>query len=544
MSCGLIFQTQNDIFIAADTAASINFNETIYRKDENAKKLFVFDKMVVFCTGHLDFSYSLMDKFSKSDMKIDTLQRIAKDNFLKTYGNDFTLGKLDIMIGTFLDDGKSVVYQISPYEQFEIIMHRIPTPMQFGFWSGGIMVDKALEIAYAEFSRTMNIIPTFQKTYDDISFEGVGGDLIIYNINSAGVRKLYQSPIKEKDIKHLDYNDIIKRFLGNESVQLINANVVRGLLGEFATLRAGQIILNDDGSGLSEIGIKVTHADGSYTSMEYNGFERFIVTPIYNYEQTGNSNIEDFTTHYSKALLIADGWEFSQNVDVVSNELVIGSATINESSGRVYRYITKKNTSFNFTYRTFVDSGINYYFILDNTVYKLAQSATNTTFQATNGAIELSEGWHTFQWVSSPQDILDVTKNYIYVDNIVFESDVYSKKKSGTKTTGSSYNYLVHTDTGSTSTYMAAYEDAIPDKIIQLPDEFKGKQFKVNVFLQDTNKPANEYKDYAINKILIEVVKNSIDYENATFKVRAVISKVSKPSTLYQGCDFAYIAIA
>jgi hypothetical protein len=149
---------------------------------------------------------------------------------------------------------------------------------------------------------------------------------------------------------------------------------------------------------------------------------------------------------------------------------------------------------------------------------------------------------------------------YMYIDDIVFEQNPVIYTPSGTyNTTGSSYNYLFDSGTGSTlNTAIFTSADAVPDVWVQLPDEFKGKDFKVNVFLQDTGA---EGADYCVNRVLIEVAKDSngnpiIDYANACFKVRARLKRTYYSlggyggsysliqASYWRGCDFVWICSA
>jgi hypothetical protein len=342
----------------------------------------------------------------------------------------------------------------------------------------------------------------------------------------------------------------------------VNAEVVRGVLGEFASLKAEQIQLNDDGSGLSEVGIKVSHVDGSYTSMESDGFQRYTPIPTYSESPTGVPNVENFTGKTIAGLQI-EGWEFGGLYGMGTNELLVGHLTsVTESYARVTKYITKENSSFTFTYRNYVDSenDADYYFYIDNARYKLTSSSTNISFPS-SGTITLSEGWHIFQWhctysmsVSAPSSPNDL---YMYIDNIVFEQNPYAKTITGTDVVGSTYNYMVTagsgtTQLGGTSGKLASrYESSIPYTLVQLPDEWKGKNFKVNVFLQDTGDGA--YSD-SLAMVKIKVVEDSIDYANARFKVKAVTSRraygvydygsgITGFYTIhyYQGCDFTFV---
>jgi len=365
------------------------------------------------------------------------------------------------------------------------------------------------------------------------------------------------------------------------------AEAVYGKLGAFATVAADQIVVGDYGEGLSEEvlgdkvvlqnaeynrvtintddGIKALHpADNSYTQMNGNGFLRFIPTPIYT-ESPLSPDVESFNGYTDLTPLINKGWEFS-TCAIDSNRLRVGNLTgTTRAWARINKYITHNNTTFNFSYTTAADGY--YYFYIDNTKYNLSNTSTSTTFQTTiGGTVTLNKGWHTFVWYdfsilygSQPDNL------YMYIDDIVFEQSPVIYTPSGTyDITGSSYNYLTYSGTGSTpNTAIFTDSSGVPDVWVQLPDEFKGKNFSIDVFLQDTGE---EGADYAIGRILVEVVKDNngdpiIDYTNARFKVRARLKrtyysieeylKSSYPTLVYgyrpitisywRGCDFNFI---
>ncbi len=370
----------------------------------------------------------------------------------------------------------------------------------------------------------------------------------------------------------------------------IVAESVSGLLGQFCQLRADQIVVGDYGEGLSEEvlgdsvvlqnteynrvtintdeGIKALHpADNSYTQMNGDGFLRFIPTPNYN-EQSLSADTENFNGA-SLGSLQLKGWEFS-TCKIDSNRLRVGNTTGSVRAwARINKYITKNNTTFNFSYTTAADQSgdSEYLFYIDNTRYDLGYQTTSTTFQSRiGGTVNLSKGWHTFIWYSF-HDFYSALPSglYMHIDDITFEQNPVLYNPSGTyNLTGSTYNYLTYSGTGTTpNTMNCDSADAVPDVWVQLPDEFKGKQFKVDVFLQDTGE---EGADYCVNRVFVEVVKDGngnpiIDYANARFKVRARLKRTyywlrKFPASVYpevvydyelmtviyfRGCDFTYI---
>ena len=51
MSCLLVLQQYDNVFMGADTAVSTVINDKIYRINTNGKKMFIIDNQLIFCTG-------------------------------------------------------------------------------------------------------------------------------------------------------------------------------------------------------------------------------------------------------------------------------------------------------------------------------------------------------------------------------------------------------------------------------------------------------------------------------------------------------------
>lgn len=326
----------------------------------------------------------------------------------------------------------------------------------------------------------------------------------------------------------------------------LNAQILRSIIGEFCTVKAENIILNDDGSGLSEVGIKVTHVDGSYTSMQSDGFKRYVPTYTYNETPTGTPNKEDFSINNTIEKLQSSGWSFINSYTIESNHLILGNYDSNgKGSTSVYKQITKDNASCTITYLTSANQGLNYLIIDNETQYQLSNSSTANEIKTYS--ITLSKGYHHFEIVNIGY--------YMQVNSIVFEQAPVTYTQVGVETTGNSYNYLVEVGEGTTgkltSLIDSTNENLVPDVYIQLPDKFKGKQFKVNVFLQDTG------NDNSSNKQLscLQIKVMEIDYTNAIVRVRGrmrrtetywVVTTTGNGYNIsfnsWHGLDFTYIA--
>jgi len=265
-------------------------------------------------------------------------------------------------------------------------------------------------------------------------------------------------------------------------------------------------------------GIKAQHVDGEYTQMSYNGLKRFIPKPIYTKVPTGIPNKENFETGF-----IPTGWEVKNAIiSSVSYEgnysLRLNPGTYDiKSYARTVQEITD-TTTMSFWYRcTPLYYGDVYEFNLDGQRYELIDDDTWHYFSAT-----VEEGLHVFEWAIFRWNDGIPTNSYMYIDDIVFETHPTSKEITGYSEEGYSYGYRTYVGIVSTfglyfSSSSGLYPDDedIPDIWIQLPEDFKGKEFEV--FLSFSDNSNQEWLSiYKIELTLLE-----IDKANGRFKVRA-----------------------
>ncbi|MGG0811041.1 hypothetical protein ABE144_26105, partial [Brevibacillus laterosporus] len=91
-------------------------------------------------------SYKVVNQFSSCPLKnIEKLQEIAFNCYHEHPNKDvFTL---EILVATIVNN-QSVVYQISPYNDFEIITS-VLSPSERAILTGGIKTSEAFESAYS-----------------------------------------------------------------------------------------------------------------------------------------------------------------------------------------------------------------------------------------------------------------------------------------------------------------------------------------------------------------------------------------------------------
>lgn len=279
MSSLLVIQKYDTVFMGSDTAISTTMKDTIYRLNEKGKKLYSFNNnQLIFCSGDMDAAYKIIDIYSGSDIKTkENLQYIAS-----LYCNNKTTIEI-VMAEINKKENRIDVFQISSYNNFEIIEKKIKKG-DLGLFAGGIKVEECFNNAYENIKSGQNVLEVYQNTFDEISFEGVGGNLEIYQINLNGVQKIYQNKIKEKKVKYI--TEIFNQHL------IVGQNIYGKVIGSeelIITNKAGSFTVNenqmvahnmklsldtDNGHGKiyidPEVGIKIqNNKNGSFQDVLY-----------------------------------------------------------------------------------------------------------------------------------------------------------------------------------------------------------------------------------------------------------------------------------
>lgn len=347
----------------------------------------------------------------------------------------------------------------------------------------------------------------------------------------------------------------------------INARLIRGLIGEFATLAANQIVVGGSGETLSndvlgdEVvktteqynsvsinsidGVKAEHSDGSftqmngdrfkaqhndgsYTSMDGGGLQRFVPRPIYKEIQTTNDNTEDFVGK-TMSDLENDHWVLGYRVAIESNQLNIGLGSGGSTVTKFF-YTTKDSVILSFDYKTRVDNS-DYWVALNGNQTSLPQSSTFTqhTIDVPN------KGWNRITWVAGFDD---GDEPELIIDNVLFETNLIELNEIDYSEEGVNYNYITHIGEGTTDEVYTNLTDYPEPTIVQLPEEFKGKQFKVFLTLKNlTQGSSAPILDAFVNVI-------SYNYDAGTFIVEGGIVRGDEFGAYgVKGIDFTYLAI-
>ncbi|MEK3749011.1 hypothetical protein NYE25_12260 [Paenibacillus sp. FSL E2-8871] len=219
MSNATVVQTNDNIFIGSDSATSAMLDGQLYRVDQKATKLYHFDNLVLFCSGNLNYCYDLVEEFSKEKFKDATVIR----NLLITSHNG---EEVDILLCEFKDN-KSFVYQVSPYNDFEIVCFSDIPIGGVNVVTAGIKTKESYNLAYENLLEGKSVSDLYKSIFDGISYEGIGGTLTVYRLNESGVSKYLTHEITEKvELKTLSIRDVLNQF----QMQLIVGERVYGKL--------------------------------------------------------------------------------------------------------------------------------------------------------------------------------------------------------------------------------------------------------------------------------------------------------------------------
>lgn len=277
MSSLVAIQLKDKIYMGSDTAVSTNINGISYRQSNFGKKIYTTDDMLIFCSGNMSFAYMIMNEFAwEEDKTIANLQRIAL-KYYKLF--NITDDRVEIMVGKIFKNC-SCIYQISSYNKFKIIKHTNLNSENIGVWTGGFKTEESYNKTLENLLNKKSLIDTYKNVFNTISCEEIGGKLYLYELSINGTTKILDCDIKEKDS--------LRAINSKESnLHLINAEIIRGKLGQFAQVDANQItvggeekplldyIAEDLSIGIEGLDEAINSAlgDGKLTNLEANSIK-------------------------------------------------------------------------------------------------------------------------------------------------------------------------------------------------------------------------------------------------------------------------------
>lgn len=282
MSSVLVLQTKNEIYMGSDTAISTSMGANTYRVSENGQKIFQFNNMVVFCSGDLKTSYSIMLDFYNIEQKtVEKLQEISKTQIIN---NNIMV---EILVAT-IENKIPKLYQISSYNDFNIVELTVNND-ELGVWSGGFKTEECKNIATKNCLSKKNVFDIYINTFDELSCEEIGGDLILYRVGTGKISRVLNYQIKEKPIiKRITSNihnyglvvaeKIIGDIILGSNLKIMGDNGILEILGNLLTIKDNQdktrVLMGEYEAG--KYGAKFPHEDGSYTTVDKDGMQRYV----------------------------------------------------------------------------------------------------------------------------------------------------------------------------------------------------------------------------------------------------------------------------
>jgi hypothetical protein len=190
MSLCVIIQDKERIIIGADSRESIKIDNELYATGRNEKKTRIIGNQVIFSTGNAYVASNILNEYESSkDYTIANLEKIKNrhvDQFVKVHGvKYFSAGhELKHVIGLIVCyryEDKNMIYALSSgdSEITEIIDESVRI-------ADGSRSDEALKLLRKY--ENIELLQAYQKIYNDLADEGIGGELTVYLIDRLGIR--------------------------------------------------------------------------------------------------------------------------------------------------------------------------------------------------------------------------------------------------------------------------------------------------------------------------------------------------------------------
>lgn len=228
MSSALILQTNNEIYIGADSAASTAVNGKFYRLSNDFKKLHVFGGAVVFISGEVSCVENAL-RFLSSSLN---LSNSAITGFLQSnVGGQKVDGIYDLeLVICRMRSGQSCVSQFSQYNGFQCVKH-IVGEADTKIISAGFKSQMLSDIAFDLLSNNKDVLSVYKMSFNSISCNEIGGMLSVYRVSD--LVHILNYPIAESSIeyigsalsKHLLIGDaVVGRLLAGNNLHIANEN--------------------------------------------------------------------------------------------------------------------------------------------------------------------------------------------------------------------------------------------------------------------------------------------------------------------------------
>lgn len=253
MSCSIVYQGKDSLYIASDTASCTPVGNTYIRAKDKFDKLFVFNNKLYFLSG--EFSTCL--KAKKNILLNEPVENIVK--LFRSSKYKFEL----LVIYTSNNNIISESYSHSNnYDKNTIII----TDDFYYVYSCGLKTQEAVDTFLNNKEKSTSIINTYISTYKDLSCQEIGNSIEVYNVNFDGIKKVLSTKIDNlsdisiyKAQSLLVADAIVGKLIAGNQLQITNDNNNFVLDSNGAVLNnASFTIVSDNGKSQ----IKLNPTDG------------------------------------------------------------------------------------------------------------------------------------------------------------------------------------------------------------------------------------------------------------------------------------------
>lgn len=287
MSCAIVVQTKDNIFVGQDSALSSYKNGVLVRCGQNFEKTFVYNQEIYFISGTYQNSIFLRTYIKGGGNIQDILPFIRRNQWTQ-----------EILI-VKKDNDTIITNHYSHIDNFE--QHTYIANENTLVYSVGIKTRDAVDIFLKEFNK-IDIFENYLNTFKQLSCEYVGGTLSVFGIKDGIFNKVYQEKIDDIENKKATmYNSklvvadaIVGRIIAGDSLNISNQNNTFTVDGAGATMTNGEINII---TGINRITLNPTDGITVYKNNEKQ---------MYINSQTGDLEIKGKITANSGSI---GGWE-------------------------------------------------------------------------------------------------------------------------------------------------------------------------------------------------------------------------------------------
>lgn len=303
MSCAIVVQTKDNIFVGQDSALSSYKNGVLVRCGQNFEKTFVYNQEIYFISGTYQNSIFLRTYIKGGGNIEDILPFVRRNKWTQ-----------EILVVKKENDN-IITYHYSHIDDFE--PHIYIAKDNTLVYSVGIKTKDAIDIFLKEFKK-IDIFNNYLNTFKQLSCEYVGGTLSVFGIKDGIFDKLYQEKIDDIENKKATmYNSklvvadaIVGRIIAGDSLNISNEDNTFTVDGAGATMTNGQINII---KGINRIALNPSDGITIYKNNEKQ---------MYINSQTGDLEIKGNITANSGSI---GGWEirntglYSPNGDYIAS---------------------------------------------------------------------------------------------------------------------------------------------------------------------------------------------------------------------------------